>query len=183
MQAGYSQPGYGAPQPSYGPPQGYFPGQDGGFLPSQPMGYSGGRGGYEITPIRSLPAAQGMFTRNLIGSLAASAFRLTDENERIGIWFILQDLSVRTEGHFRLRFSFVNVAPPTPTGSGAMVNTGKAPVLASCFSDVFTVYSAKKFPGVWESTTLSKTFASQGIKIPIRKEGANNKANEDDDGD
>jgi hypothetical protein len=44
---------------------------------------------------------QGMFTRNLIGSLAASAFRLTDTDDRIGIWFVLQDLSVRTEGHFR----------------------------------------------------------------------------------
>lgn len=44
---------------------------------------------------------QGMFTRNLIGSLAASAFRLSDTEDRIGIWFVLQDLSVRTEGPFR----------------------------------------------------------------------------------
>lgn len=43
----------------------------------------------------------GMFTRNLIGSLAASAFRLTDPDDKIGIWFVLQDLSVRTEGIFR----------------------------------------------------------------------------------
>jgi len=43
----------------------------------------------------------GMFTRNLIGSLSASAFRLTDPDDRIGIWFVLQDLSVRTEGDFR----------------------------------------------------------------------------------
>lgn len=139
--------------------------------------------GSEI-PIHRVPvsstAPQGMFTRNLIGSLAASAFRLTDPDDRIGIWFVLQDLSVRTEGTFRLRFSFVNVgvsASPTtsngPSGSGAMtgVNTGKAPVLAACFSEVFTVYSAKRFPGVVESTNLSKCFATQGIKIPIRKDG------------
>lgn len=44
---------------------------------------------------------QGMFTRNLIGSLAASAFRLSDTNDKIGVWFVLQDLSVRTEGPFR----------------------------------------------------------------------------------
>lgn len=50
------------------------------------------------------------------------------------------------------------------------VNTGKAPVLAACFSDCFTVYSAKRFPGVVESTALSKCFSMQGIKIPIRKE-------------
>jgi hypothetical protein len=41
------------------------------------------------------------------------------------------------------------------------------------------VFSAKKFPGVCESTPLSKTFATQGIKIPIRKDGA--KGGDDDD--
>jgi hypothetical protein len=51
------------------------------------------------------------------------------------------------------------------------VNLGKAPILASCFSECFTVYSAKRFPGVVESTNLSKCFATQGIKIPIRKDG------------
>lgn len=30
----------------------------------------------------------GMFTRNLIGSLAASAFRLCDPDDRIGIWYV-----------------------------------------------------------------------------------------------
>jgi hypothetical protein len=50
------------------------------------------------------PQGGGLFTRNLIGSLAASAFRLTDPNDKIGIWFVLQDLSVRTEGNFRYVF-------------------------------------------------------------------------------
>lgn len=48
---------------------------------------------------RSHPS--GMFTRNLIGSLCVSAFKLTDCENRMGVWFILQDLSVRTEGSFR----------------------------------------------------------------------------------
>jgi hypothetical protein len=45
------------------------------------------------------------------------------------------------------------------------------------------VYSAKRFPGVVESTALSKCFATQGIKIPIRKDGPNkgDKDREDDD--
>ena len=64
--------------------------------------------------------------------------------------------------------------------SNEPVNRGKAPVLASVFSDVFQVYSAKKFPGVCESTALSKCFAVQGIKIPIRKEGE--KKGDDDGG-
>lgn len=42
--------------------------------------------------------------------------------------------------------------------------------LAMTFSETFQVFSAKKFPGVIESTPLSKAFATQGIKIPIRKD-------------
>ncbi|KAK3940094.1 velvet factor-domain-containing protein [Diplogelasinospora grovesii] len=162
-----------------------------GMVPSQAPQYGPPRV-YE--PQFNIPARmsitgnqpQGMFTRNLIGSLAASAFRLTDTEDKIGIWFILQDLSVRTEGNFRLRFSFVNVGAPTQPLNGnvsSAVNTGKAPVLASAFSEVFQVFSAKKFPGVCESTALSKCFATQGIKIPIRKEGANSKGNQDDEED
>ena len=130
-----------------------------------------------------------MFTRNLIGSLCVSAFKLTNPNNEMGVWFILQDLSVRTEGSFRyfhlhlifrfdarseaylsyrLKMNFVNVGSPT---AAQTLNTASAPVLASCFSDKFDVYSAKKFPGVIESTNLSKCFATQGIKIPIRKDG------------
>ena len=48
---------------------------------------------------RSQPG--GMFTRNLIGSLAVGAFKLTWPDNDLGVWFILQDLSVRTEGSFR----------------------------------------------------------------------------------
>ena len=61
---------------------------------------------------------------------------------------------------------------------GPGLNRGRCPVLASVYSEPFQVFSAKKFPGVIESTPLSKAFASQGIKIPIRKEG---KADKDDD--
>lgn len=53
--------------------------------------------------------SNGQFTRNLIGSLTASAFRLKDHKSVPGIWFILQDLSVRTEGQFKLKFNFFNL--------------------------------------------------------------------------
>ncbi|KAJ2900788.1 hypothetical protein MKZ38_002226 [Zalerion maritima] len=180
-QSPYQPSGYMPPAgaSSYGPPQQYFPNHDPNFLASQGM-YGRGYNDMSAMQHRGITPTppSGMFTRNLIGSLACSAFRLCDQKDRIGVWFVVQDLSVRTEGHFRLRFSFVNVAPANP--SEGMVHQGSVPVLASCFSDVFTVYSAKKFPGVWESTPLSKTFATQGIKIPIRKEGSNNKNNDDD---
>lgn len=57
------------------------------------------------------------------------------------------------------------------SGGSNSLNHGRAPVLATAFSAPFHVFTAKKFPGVIESTALSKCFAGQGIKIPIRKEG------------
>lgn len=76
--------------------------------------------------------------------------------------------------------NFVNVGSPTAIQT---LNTASAPVLASCFSQVFQVYSAKKFPGVIESTNLSKCFATQGIKIPIRKDGVRGNERRSGDGD
>ena len=76
--------------------------------------------------------------------------------------------------------NFVNVGNAAHPGSPATLNTGSAPVLASCFSQMFQVFSAKKFPGVIESTPLSKCFATQGIKIPIRKDGPNRREDDDD---
>ncbi|KAK6205832.1 hypothetical protein LQW54_008217 [Pestalotiopsis sp. IQ-011] len=128
----------------------------------------------------------GMYSRNLIGSLVSSGNRLDDVDGKVGVWFVLQDLSVRTEGWFRLRFSFACVGVPNTTGNmqtsdPLKVNTGKIPILAQCYSEPFQVYSAKKFPGVCESTPLSKCFANQGIKIPIRKEGQDNRRARGDD--
>jgi len=134
------------------------------------------------------PAQGGQFTRNLIGSLTASAFRLKDDKKEMGIWFILQDLSVRTEGKFRLKFSFFNLAKyRSPLKSGLTVNStseteeqrrgnvslhrGSSKCLATVLSEVFQVSSAKKFPGMFDSTDLSKAFARQGIRIPVRGEG------------
>lgn len=64
--------------------------------------------------------------------------------------------------------------------SGGGLNKTRAPVLAYVYSDKFQVYSAKKFPGVIESTELSKAFAQQGIKIPIRKDGKGDKDQDED---
>ncbi|KAI9754222.1 MAG: hypothetical protein M4579_004819 [Chaenotheca gracillima] len=153
----YGPPGQQGPpsghpvyQGQHGPPSYYHPGPPGAPLAPQTAQQYYGQPVPQNGPGAAPP---GMFTRNLIGSLSASAFRLTDPSNKIGVWFILQDLSVRTEG------------------SGTSLNMGSAPVLASCFSEIFQVFSAKKFPGVIESTPLSKCFATQGIKIPIRKDG------------
>jgi len=121
------QPGY--PPMHHGGPQGHPPpGPDGQGYPGQPNPYYGGHPGMHpgmypgqpgmmpgmpgggahgamlsphAAPMDPRSAPSGMFTRNLIGSLAVSANRLTDTGGKVGIWFILQDLSVRTEGTFR----------------------------------------------------------------------------------
>ncbi|PSR90447.1 velvet factor-domain-containing protein [Coniella lustricola] len=168
---GYGQPpyGYGGDfAPMYRPPQAYEPNA---MAAPQRISMSGPSSG----------SVQGMFTRNLIGNCAGSAFRLQDTKEQTGIWFVMQDLSVRTEGSFRLRFSFVDVKPPTDMKADGSGKMNKFAIRASVFSDQFQVYSAKKFPGVCDSTELSKCFATQGIKIPIRKEGGKGAADDDDD--
>ncbi|KAG9375582.1 hypothetical protein A1F94_013837 [Pyrenophora tritici-repentis] len=92
-------------------------------------------------------------TRNLIGMNAVNACRLNDLDGKAG--FCLFDIGSGT-----------NTVVPESQGP----THGKGPCLAHSFSEQFTVYSAKKFPGVIESTPLSKCFAQQGIKIPIRKD-------------
>jgi len=52
-------------------------------------------------------ASRDPYTRTLIGPLAANACRLADEHKKPGIFFLFQDLSIRTEG---IRF------PPNTTG-------------------------------------------------------------------
>ncbi|KAL8870845.1 MAG: hypothetical protein Q9174_003201 [Haloplaca sp. 1 TL-2023] len=119
------QRAYYGPQPgNQSAPNAYY---DPHMHPSQgPLMSPSALPGYIHDGRTTTPTPSGMFTRNLIGSLGVSAFKLTDTEDKLGIWFILQDLSV---------------------------------------------YSAKKFPGVIESTNLSRSFAVQGIKIPIRKDG------------
>lgn len=73
-------------RPSYGSQGGYYPGVP---VPAQPIGYA--------QPQQN----NAMYTRNLIGSLTVNAAKLTDTDGKPGYWFVLQDLSVRTEGHFR----------------------------------------------------------------------------------
>ncbi|KAH8553640.1 velvet factor-domain-containing protein [Umbelopsis sp. PMI_123] len=102
-------------------------------------------------------------TRNLMGSLIANAVQLENPQKTTGIYFVFPDLSVRSEGKYTLKFIFFDLAVGEPL-------TMSTKVQAEVYTQPFTVYSAKKFPGMTESTELSKCFAKQGIKIPIRKE-------------
>jgi hypothetical protein len=107
---------YGRPQAIPPPPSNPYsaPSMPAGYYPGPPAGTPGSAYPYGEQnpyahnqvqmpmPVAPPPsAATGMFTRNLIGSLTVNAFRLTDTESKVGFWFVLQDLSVRTEGLFR----------------------------------------------------------------------------------
>lgn len=126
------------------------------------------------------------YHRNLIGQLACNAFLLKDADGEMGIWFILSDLSIRTEGSFRLQVRFFDLGeasraalPPSqpagmPIPQPQPGSSRASKPLATIHTDTFQVYSAKKFPGVTDGTRLSKAFSNQGVKIPVRKDDKKN---------
>ena len=88
-------------------------------------------------------------------------------------YFIFPDLSVRHEGSYRLSFSLFETTKEEK-------DFDREPVTADLQSGVdwrmevktrpFSVYSAKKFPGLMESTSLSKVVADQGCRVRIRRD-------------
>lgn len=88
------------PNGTYGPPQQYFPAHQSMPAPR----YDSVVGGYvdgPSTPASHVNEHKTPWSRNLIGSVAASAFCLNDTKKQEGIWFVLQDLSVRLEGKYK----------------------------------------------------------------------------------
>lgn len=94
------------PQPQYSAPSvppSYYQGHGGppSYQYSNPNPYAHNPVQMPMVAPPPPSSATGMFTRNLIGSLTVNAFKLTDTDNKVGFWFVLQDLSVRTEGSFR----------------------------------------------------------------------------------
>ncbi|KAL8851678.1 MAG: hypothetical protein Q9221_003409 [Calogaya cf. arnoldii] len=91
-------------------------------------------------------------------------------------FFIFPDICVRKEGHFRLRYTLFEMCKT------------EAVTIKSIISDVFkgksvhtddhaakvnrmdTVYSAKGFPGMTESSDITRRLGEQGVKLRTRKE-------------
>ncbi|KAF8843097.1 hypothetical protein BDN67DRAFT_1030044 [Paxillus ammoniavirescens] len=119
-------------------------------------------------PASTHPLPRHTYTRTLVGPLSSNACRLLDEHRRPGIFFLFQDLSVRTEGTFRLRLRLMNIGDsPAPEAGALRVHTQVSPVLAQTFTHPFVVFSAKRFPGVPDTTALSIAFGNQGQKLPL----------------
>jgi len=118
-------------------------------------------------------------------------------------YFIFPDLSVRHEGKYRLSFNLfeelkeardADAEPafnsPDHPNNNLLRNSPMAPQSHVHFrlevkSEPFVVFSAKKFPGLAESTTLSRVVAEQGCRVRIRRDvrmrRRDNKASKDYD--
>lgn len=112
MYAGVNHPMF-APPSAYGGPghpnMAYYPQSQFGGPQHQAMPYA-------APMAAAVPQSASMFTRNLIGSLTVNASTLKDNAGDTGFWFVLQDLSVRTEGKFRSVDSLLwQISKPTDT--------------------------------------------------------------------
>lgn len=98
-------------------------------------------------------------------------------------YFIFPDLSVRHEGRYKLSFNLYEQtkrehdldAEPSPEGQSKVPNGPESPDSSFDFrmevkSSTFNVWSAKKFPGLKESTALSRQVAEQGCRVRIRRD-------------
>ena len=131
------------------------------------------------------PIAQGKMAPTptampVLSGVCVSSPAYLDKPSKAG-YFIFPDLSVRHEGWYRLKFSLFeqprqaadadldnpftdDVDSPYPVPHESMQNR------AEVVSYPFQVFSAKKFPGLDQSTPTSKALADQGCRVRIRRE-------------
>ncbi|KZF21628.1 hypothetical protein L228DRAFT_211832, partial [Xylona heveae TC161] len=107
----------------------------------------------------------------LMGTLVASPFMGLDEKDEEGCFFCFPDLSCRTHGSYRLRFVFTRLA------LGELQPGATTSIITSTMSDVFTVFTAKDFPGMRASTPLTVALKRQGCAISVKKGSEKSNAN------
>ncbi|KAL1880588.1 hypothetical protein VTK73DRAFT_5393 [Phialemonium thermophilum] len=99
-------------------------------------------------------------TNALLGTIVSSLYSLKDTDNSLGGFFVFGDLSVKCEGHFRLEFTLFELR----------LAEKECYLLATTRSDTFTVYPQKFFPGMAESTFLTRSFSDQGVRLRLRKD-------------
>jgi hypothetical protein len=94
----------------------------------------------------------------LAGTLVSSLHRLKDTDNNDGGFFVFGDLSVKIEGFFKIQFTLYEVR-------GKEVE-----YITAITSEPFQVHPAKNWPGMAESTFLTRSFSDQGVRLRLRKE-------------
>ncbi|KAI3643027.1 hypothetical protein MP228_012582 [Amoeboaphelidium protococcarum] len=95
------------------------------------------------------------------------------QDRKNGCYFVFNDLSVRDAGQYKLKFTLfdlsklsLNILLPS-TSQMDQSETGSSE-LASMFSETFTCYNQRDFPGILESTELCRWLCMHNIRVPIR---------------
>lgn len=113
----------------------------------------------------------------VLTGMPVSGMAYLDRPQEAG-YFLFPDLSVRHEGRYRLHFHLfeetkVEEDKDPETADDNMIT----PPFSNSFdfrmelkSRDFNVFSAKKFPGLKESTQLSRVVAEQGCRVRIRRD-------------
>ncbi|KAF7955337.1 uncharacterized protein EAE97_000596 [Botrytis byssoidea] len=111
-----------------------------------------------LTPVTDMQAGTSHGAL-LAGTTVSSCHRLKDpETDEWGAYFVFGDLSAKIEGTYILEFNLFESREDEVVWMGCIS------------SDQFNVYSSKAFPGMMESTTMTKKFQEQGLKLRVRKE-------------
>ena len=102
-------------------------------------------------------------TRRLMGTLVASPYPAKDEHGVAGTFFVFPDLSCRSPGKYRLHLKLLRIDPMNMQ-QGAVHGA-----VAHIVTDVFSVYTAKDFPGMRASSALLKALRRQGLNVGVKK--------------
>ncbi|AEO64171.1 uncharacterized protein THITE_2142122 [Thermothielavioides terrestris NRRL 8126] len=97
---------------------------------------------------------------DLTGTLVSSLYSLKDTDNTQGGFFVFGDLSVRRVGTYRLAFILYELK----------LAEKECWLLSRTVSDPFVVYATKTFPGLAESTFLTRSFSDQGVRLRLRKD-------------
>ncbi|KAI8907239.1 velvet factor-domain-containing protein [Gorgonomyces haynaldii] len=95
--------------------------------------------------LQDLSTVKNYGSRVMTGSVASSLYRMKDLDNSYGAFFVFPDISIREKGQFRLKFTLFEIDK-------------RGPHVSEC-----------EFPGVGESSALTRFFAEQGLKFKIRK--------------
>jgi hypothetical protein len=115
-------------------------------------------------------------TPPILSGTPVSGLSYLDRPKAAG-YFLFPDLSVRHEGRYNLEFAmyeqvkgFKQEDAEVPAPDSVNAPCGNFHYRMTIKSNDFSVFSAKKFPGLATSTTLSRTVAEQGCRVRIRRD-------------
>ncbi|KAJ3391139.1 hypothetical protein HDU92_009185 [Lobulomyces angularis] len=119
--------------------------------------------------LESLPRERSKNQAILVGDLIEYSRVLFDDLRRTGTFFVFKDLSIKRSGTYTIKFTLYDLESDTHRGQLA----SKKPFQFQIFSPPVKVLSPKDFPGMLESSNISRVFNNQGLKLTIKNKENN----------